>query len=218
MLSKECHEETTFSFSAEAPPPPDRRRDPRHLTILRVGALIAEAGRELCLIRNISAGGLMAHVYSHHRKGDRIAVELKSEHQIPGYILWVDESNVGIAFDEPIDVEDLLANQGTLDNGWRPRPPRVEVDRLGTLRVGARVHAVNTRDISQGGVKIETDFPIEPGSDVVLMLDRFRPIHGVVRWCQDGAAGIAFNQVIPFHELMAWLRPDPGSAGRQASA
>jgi hypothetical protein len=218
MLSKECHEETTFSFSAEAPPPPDRRRDPRHLTILRVGALIAAAGRELCLIRNISGGGLMAHVYSQHRKGDRVAVELNSEHQIPGSILWVDESNVGISFDEPIDVEQLLANQGTLDNGWRPRPPRVEVDRLGTLRCGARVHAVNTRDISQGGVKLEIDQPVEPGSDVVLMLDRFRPIHGVVRWCQDGSAGVAFNQVVPFHELMSWLRPDPISAGKRAGA
>ena len=218
MLSRECHEETTFSFSAEAPPPPERRRDQRHLTILRVGALIAGAERELCLIRNISAGGLMAHVYSHHEKGDRVAVELKSDHQIPGHILWVDDSNVGIAFDEPIDVEELLANQGTLDNGWRPRPPRVEVDRLATLRCGARIHAVNTRDISQGGVKIETDQPIEPGSDVVLMLDRFRPIHGVVRWCSNGSAGIAFNQVIPFHELMAWLRPDGGGAISKSAA
>lgn len=217
MLSKECHEETTFSFSADAPPPPDRRRDQRHLTILRVGALIAASGRELCLIRNISAGGLMAHVYSRHEKGDRIAVELKSDHQIPGTILWVDESNVGITFDETIDVEELLANQGTLDNGWRPRPPRVEVDRLGSLRCGARIHTVNTRDISQGGVKIEIDQELEPGSDVVLMLDRLRPIHGVVRWFHDGSAGIAFNQVIPFHELMAWLRPDPNRAGKRAN-
>jgi hypothetical protein len=218
MLSKECHEETTFSFSVEAPAPPDRRRDARHLTILRVGALIASSGRELCLIRNISAGGLMAHVYSHHEEGDRVAVELKSDHQIPGHILWVDESNVGVAFDQPIDVEDLLANQNSFANGWRPRPPRIEVDRLASLRCGARVHAVNTRDISQGGVKIETDQPIEPGSDVVLMLDRFRPIHGVIRWCANGSAGVAFNQVIPFRELMTWLRSDAGSAGKGAIA
>ncbi len=54
-------EETTFSFSSAAPQP-DRRRQTRHLTILRVGTLIIEGRRELCLIRNISAGGLMAHV------------------------------------------------------------------------------------------------------------------------------------------------------------
>ena len=46
------------------------------------------------------------------------------------------------------------------------------------------------------------------GAHVVLSLEKFRPVHGVVRWCQDGLAGIAFNQVIPFHELMGWLRAD----------
>jgi hypothetical protein len=33
-------------------------------------------------------------------------------------------------------------------------------------------------------------------------------LHGVVRWCAGGFAGIAFNQVIPFHELIAWLKPE----------
>ena len=208
MLSKEYHDETIFSLSSDAPPPPDRRRDPRQMTILRVGALVGAHGRELCLIRNISSGGLMAHVYSHHEQGDRISVELKSNHPIPGCIQWVEESNVGIGFDEPIDVEEMLADQAAIDNGWRSRPPRVEVDRLATLRCGAQLFGVNTRDISQGGVKIETDQPIEPGAEVVLLLDSFRPLHGVVRWCQGGFAGIAFNEVIPFRELMAWLRPD----------
>ena len=216
MLSKEFHEETVFSFSPDVPLPQERRGEARHLTILRVGALIGPEGRELCLIRNISAGGLMAHVYSPHEEGDQVAVELKSDLQIQGRILWVEDSNVGIGFDEPIDVEVMLANHGSPDKGWRPRPPRVEVDRLGTLRAGSHVHAINTRDISQGGVKIELDEPVEPGTDVVLMLDKFRPIQGVVRWCQGGHAGIAFNQVIPFHELMAWLRPDPDEAKHEA--
>jgi hypothetical protein len=208
MLSKEAYGETTFSFSEEAPArPADRRGEPRQLTILRVGALIAAQGRELCLIRNISAGGLMAHVYSPHKEGDPVTVELRNNIQIPGHILWVDDSNVGIRFDSTIDVEDMLADQPQLDNGWKPRPPRVEVDRLATLRVGARLYGVNTRDISQGGVKIETDQPIESGTAVVLNLDRFRPLHGVVRWCAGGSAGIAFNEVIPFQELIAWLKP-----------
>jgi hypothetical protein len=207
MLSKEAYGETTFSFSEEAPARPDRRGDPRHLTILRVGALIGAHGRELCLIRNISAGGLMAHVYSPHKEGDPVAVELRNNIQIAGHILWVDDSNVGVSFNAPIDVEEMLADQAALDNGWKPRPPRVEVDRLATLRVGARVYGVNTRDISQGGVKIETDQPIEAGTAVVLDLDHFRPVHGVVRWCAAGFAGIAFNQVIPFQELIAWLKP-----------
>jgi hypothetical protein len=208
MLSNDCHEETIFSFSRHAPQPPERRRATRHLTILRVGVLIGPDGRELCLIRNISAGGLMAHVYSHHALGVAVAIELKSNQPVAGKVVWADESNVGIEFDTPIDVEDMLSSQAAIHNGWRPRLPRVEVDRLATLRCGARLYGVNTRDISQGGVKVETDQPLEIGREIVLTMEKFRPVTGVVRWCHNGLAGIAFNHLIPFHELMEWLRPE----------
>ena len=212
MLSSELHEETLFSFSTAAPQPPERRRESRHLTILRVGALIGPGGRELCLIRNISAGGLMAHVYSHHDEGERVAVELKGNQQTPGKVLWVSDSNVGIEFDAPIDVAEILSNQAVLENGWRPRLPRIEVDRLATLRSGARLYGVNTRDISQGGVKVECDQPLEPGCDVVLTMENFRPLPALVRWCENGLAGLSFNHLIPFPELMTWLKG--GETGR----
>src|SRR3954470_21149275 len=119
MLSNELHEETVFSFSKLAPQPPERRRDARHLTILRVGALIGPQGRELCLIRNISAGGLMAHVYSPHADGERVAVELKGNQQTPGKVAWVSDSNIGIAFDEPIAAAAAAAKRSRAPLGWR---------------------------------------------------------------------------------------------------
>ena len=198
-------EETTFSFSS-ATPQPDRRRQSRHMTILRVGTLIVEGRRELCLIRNISAGGLMAHVYSNLPIGQRLSVELKTNQPISGTVAWFEGSNVGITFNELADVEELLASQSVLENGWRPRLPRVEIDRLATLRAGSKTYGVSTRDISQGGVKIETDQSFQPGEEIVLTLDKFRPVHGVVRWYHEGLCGISFNQVIPFHELVGWLR------------
>jgi hypothetical protein len=207
MLANDCHDETLFSFSSSAPRPPERRQATRHLTILRVGVLVAGGERELCLIRNISAGGLMAHVYSRRGSGESVTVELKSNECIPGRVVWSEGPNIGIAFDTPIDLEEILSSQAVLDNGWRPRMPRIEVDRLATVRCGARTYAVNTCDISQGGVKVESDEPLEAGSEVVLTLDRFRPVPGVVRWCRDGVAGISFIHLIPFPELMAWLRP-----------
>lgn len=201
-----AYEETTFSFSREAPPPRERRRDSRHMTILRVGTLIVDGRRELCLVRNISAGGLMAHVYSLFCENQEVAVELKTNHRIGGTVSWIQGGNIGVAFDEPIDVEELLASQNALEPGWRPRLPRVEVDRLGTLRAGAATHWVSTRDISQGGVKLELDQPLQVGADVVLTLEGFHPVQGVVRWYHEGQCGVSFNQVIPFGELMRWLR------------
>ena len=127
-------EETSFSFSSQIPAPPDRRRQERHIRILRVGVLFFDGRRELCLIRNISSGGLMAHVYSTVTPGERVTVELKTNQKVTGSIAWANGSDAGIAFDTPVDIVELLANPPVLDNGWRPRAPRVEVDRAATLR------------------------------------------------------------------------------------
>lgn len=199
-------EETSFSFSSETPQPSERRGAKRHMTILRVGTIHIDERRELCLIRNISAGGLKAHIYSCLTLGQRVAAELKTNQRIDGRVSWIEGSTAGITFDAPIDVEEILNNQVELENGWRPRLPRVEIDRLATVRAGSRLFGVNTRDISQGGVKIETDHPFEVDEEVVLALDGFRPLHGTVRWYEDGLCGIGFNHVLPFRELMDWLK------------
>lgn len=99
----------------------------------------------------------------------------------------------------------MLATQSA-ESGFRPRLPRVEVDKLATLRCGARIFWVTTRDISQGGVKIATDREFARGDQVVLALDGLPPISGVIRWSREGQAGIGFNEVIPFRTLMGWLR------------
>jgi hypothetical protein len=198
--------ETGFSFSSAVPGPPERRTTERHIKILRVGTLVVNGRRELCLIRNISAGGLMAHVYSPMAPGERVMVELKTNQAVPGRVVWTREGNAGIQFDVAIDLAELLANPAKLDNGWRPRTPRVEIDRMATLRAGSSTNWVHARDISQSGVKLETNEAPAQGAEVVVTLEGFKPLHGVVRWSADEHCGIAFNQLIPFGELIAWLK------------
>jgi hypothetical protein len=206
MLAENQILETSFSFSDQVPAPPERREGERYVTILRVGVLVIDGRRELCLIRNISAGGLMAHVYSPVQPGQCVTVELKSNQLIEGKVEWVRDADAGIAFDTKVDVAQLLSNPQVLDNGWRPRLPRVEIDRLATVRVGARTYWVHTRDVSQGGVKIDTDQPFDVGTEVVITLENFRPLAGTVRWQKGRACGIALNDLLPFEELIGWLK------------
>jgi len=206
MLPHECVEETSISLSAATPPPPERRRQQRHLTILRVGALIIDGERELCLVRNISAGGVMAHVYRHIEVGTRVAIEIKNDEPLSGRVVWESEANIGVAFDSKIDVPDLLATSKILGDGRRARRPRVEINRTAKVRCGAVVHLVEALDISQGGVKIAIEHKLPVDADVVVTLDGFRPLPGIIRWAKEGYCGIGFIQVIPIAELCDWLR------------
>jgi PilZ domain len=84
--------------------------------------------------------------------------------------------------------------------------PRIELRQTVGIRCDGRVEQVRTRNISQGGVGIETRTALEPGLAVQLTVDGLRPLDGTVRWVDHGAAGIAFAEELGWQMLLPWLR------------
>lgn len=205
-VSSQPVETTLYSLSDTAPEPAnsDERRDgERHMTLYRVGSIMVEDRRELCLIKNISAGGMMIRAYCALSPDMRVSVELKSGQPIHGRTSWVRDQNVGISFDRPIDVIDILSASM---EGPRPRMPRIEAGGPATLREGATALRVKLCDISQGGVKLECATLLSAGADVVVTLPGLPMQAGVVRWAGDGLVGITFNRLLPLQELVVWLQ------------
>lgn len=205
MREDEFVEETTYSIHEEVPEYTQRREDAQPLTLLRVGTLVVAGQRELCLIRNISSRGLMLHVYSPLSEGESVEVEMKTGQQIAGRVKWVRDANAGIEFARAIDVMAILASQ-LVGGDPKPRMPRVEVRCPATLRIGGRTYRVTTRDISQGGAKLAFDTVLPPDAEVVLSMEGFHALHGVLRWCDGEVAGVTFNAVVPWPQLVEWLK------------
>ena len=196
-------ETTLYSLSDLAPRPDDRREGDRHMTLYRVGSITIGGRRELCLIKNISAGGMMIRAYCPIPEAMALSVELKSGQPVTGRVSWVKEHNVGVAFDRPVDVIEILS---TSVEGPRPRMPRVEVDCVATVRDGANIYRLPVCDISQGGIRAKGDPVIEHGCDLSVSLPGLEPQRAALRWRQDGHIGISFNRLIPLGELVGWLR------------
>jgi hypothetical protein len=196
--------QTTLYSLSEAPPKPgDRREDERHLTLFRVGSITIGDRRELCLIKNISAGGMMIRAYCAIPEGTSLSIELKSGQPVSGRATWTRDQNVGVTFDEPIDVIEILSASA---EGPRPRMPRIEVDCFATVRDGANVYRLRVCDVSQGGMKVEGDPQIEHGCDLSVSLPGLEPQPAALRWRQDGYLGISFNRLIPLAQLVTWLQ------------
>jgi hypothetical protein len=193
---------TLYSFAECIPSPPVARADERHLTLFRVGALIVGDRRELCLIKNVSASGMMIRTYSAVAEGLPVAIELKQGQLVRGTARWVRDHHVGIAFDERIDVVELLSS--SMD-GPRPRMPRVEISCTGSARQGATLSALKIHDISQGGVKAEASRALDVGEDVVVAIPGLAPLQGIVRWRDGACHGISFNRLLALSELVEWL-------------
>ena len=196
-------EETAFSLSSGVPLPAEKREDERYLTLFRVGSLMVSGERQLCLIKNISAGGMLIRAYSQLTAGTPVTVELKQGQHVDGVVSWVEASNAGIRFDSRIDVVDLLAIS---TEGPRPRMPRIEIRCMASVRIGAQVYGMLARDISQGGMKVDSERSLQVGSDLVVSLPAMSPISGVLRWGSGGSYGIGFNRLLALSELVDWLK------------
>ena len=197
-------ESTTFSLSTSVPRPSERRVDERLIAMLRVAKLTDAQGREqLIRVRNVSAGGLMAEVGHPVNVEDAVNIELSSQN-ILASVVWIREGTAGFKFDQNIDLGELLAGRKQR-HGFRPRPPRLEVNCKANVKVAEGYYTVDVHDISLGGMKVE---PIDEyclGKKVVVVVESLRPIRGEVRWFSDRRAGIVFDQPLKFEELAEWV-------------
>jgi hypothetical protein len=209
QLDEQPVETTVYSLGDAAPAAPagepERRTGERHLSLLRVGSLkIGERG-ELCLIKNISSGGMLIRAYCPVPVGKRLSVELKQGQPIAGVARWVRGGFAGIEFDEPIDVLELLSLTA---EGPRPRMPRVEVSSIGSIREGAVAHRCKAINISQGGLKLESRASLDVGARVTLSLFGLQPCTGSVRWRDGDCYGITFDRLLPLPALVSWLQDE----------
>jgi PilZ domain len=213
-LSKQHVETTLYSLSTAAPRAPDRRTDERFLSLLRVGALIVAERRELCLIRNVSAGGMMIRPYSQIEVGTRLSVELKHGEAVSGAAQWSDNGLVGVTFDEPIDVVALLTSPG---DGPAPRMPRIELNCSAWLRRDADVYRTRALNISQGGMCVRTEAALPDSVRVVVSIPGLPPLAGVVKWSDSDSYGIGFNRVLPLADLMNFVQQQQAMEQRKAA-
>ena len=202
-------ETTVYSMSAKPPPESDRRADERHVTLFRVGTILLGDRRELCLVKNISAGGASIRAYCSLGTDQHVQIELKQGQPVAGIVTWVKGADAGVTFDERVDVIDLLKS-GAEDP--RPRMPRIEVRSVCFVREGAVVHRSTVHNISQGGLNVETPNPMSIGGNVTVSIPGLASQNGTVRWHNGGHYGISFNTVLPLATLVAWLQERSAAA------
>ena len=197
---------TTVSFSSDVPfPSGDRRGERRHMSMYRSAAFTTQGFQGLCLIRNISAGGLMGKVHMLLPISAPISIGILPGQPTSGQIVWTSDKLIGIQFDEQIDVMQVINSSPEPDSVGLPRRmPRLSIPCRATLLVdNVHHHTVPVVDISQGGVKIDADF-LKLDEQVVVTIEGMAPLPGAVAWKRDGRMGIAFFFRVPFDTLAEW--------------
>lgn len=183
----------------------NRRSEDRAATMFR--PILIEIGcfAGFCLVRNLSSKGLKGRIYAGFAPGQRARVFFDGVEAISGTVVWSADGEIGVQFDQPIDVGAVLAELARpLPRGRANRAPRLPIDCAGDLDIGGRTLSIDVQDISQRGLKVRTSF-VRPGDEVIVRLPELDAHRASVRWATPGSAGLVFMRPIAFEDLAAWV-------------
>ncbi|KQR82206.1 PilZ domain-containing protein [Sphingomonas sp. Leaf343] len=181
----------------------DRRRGgKRHRAVLLIGRASGAGTEVACLVHDISAGGMMARFAVPPVVGDRMTVTIRGLDPVEATVRWVRNRKAGLEFATPQIVERVFQPVG--EDGLIVRAPRFALVRPALLRFGDKPLAARTIDVSAGGAKIATPWPIRVGDTGQLLLpDTGSSLYGRICWVRPsdaaGEAGIrcGFRFVTP---------------------
>jgi len=209
--------DTIYSLSGEVPAF-GGALDSQEDGALREGAVTSGSVRRACWVRKISAGGAILHCEHDLAIGERLELELLNGERLAGHVIWHSGADIGLSFDMPVDVFAIIARDIVNQPGERRRMPRVEIVCQALLETEGGTELVTTRDISQGGIKLDVPFPLAPEQRVTVTLDGLHPVEGVVRWSQGGIAGIACLPELGWQDLMLWIKEQRHAARHESTA
>lgn len=195
--------------SPSAPQPGQERRDARTLTLLLVGRIVGERTDGLCRVRNISAGGLMAEVFTRFETGDTARIELRNGQSVAGTVRWTKDGGLGLQFEERVDdLGEVLAEPRPLSRRaglQQVRAPRLLTDCSADIQLDGHHHHAAVTNLSQCGARLATAAAVEPDTLLTLTIAGLPAVSAAVRWVRDGEAGLSFLTPLAFATLARWL-------------
>lgn len=170
-------------------------------------AVIYHSGqRQDCEIHKISALGVTIGSELTPALGDRASVELATGQRAVGKIAWTDRDQLGIRFDESVDVIALLNRKLVSQTRDRRTMPRLEVRCPVHLKCGEHFRLAMLRNISARGLQIEGDDLPAIGTYVSAFVEGLNMPPGEIIWQRGRLAGIEVFEELSWTSIIPWVR------------
>jgi hypothetical protein len=184
-------------------------RAERRVTTFLVGKLVCAGSNEhLCRVRNLSESGMLIETHKPLGFGSWVDVELRCGQRLQGTVAWAGTGRAGVQFVARIDVDKVLADaklQAVQGEANQPRAPRFKVSCPAQISSNGRYIDVMLENVSQSGACLQLPRPPKQGTHVILAVPGLPSRHCTSRWTEQDRVGLSFSDVIPYHELAAWL-------------
>jgi PilZ domain-containing protein len=187
-------------------PWPDDSSPMREKGTFDSGVLIDSGLRTPCSIRKISALGAMLMTDQKKLAGSQVAVELGNGQRPSGKVDWVDRRELGIRFDEPVDLLALINRTLVSQPVERRSMPRVELRCPVHVKYGEHFEPATMRNISARGLQIEGPSLPSAGTYIAVFVEGLNIPAGEVVWSRGNLAGIEVFEELSWTSIIPWVR------------
>ena len=169
-------------------------------------AIFHSGTRRECEIRKISALGATVNTDLTPALGERVAVELVTGQRVAGKIAWTGRKEVGVRFEDAVDIVALLNRKLVSQKPERRTMPRIEVRCLAHVKCGQHFRPAMLRNISSRGLQLEGDELPAAGTFVSVFVEGLNMPSGEVVWRRDKLAGIEVIEELSWTSIIPWVR------------
>ncbi len=146
----------------------------------------------------------MGDVYTSFADEQPVTIHVGHSRQITGILKWCCDGRIGVHFDAPLSVSDVLTEMSTRSvDGLISRAPRLQIRCAAQMVIGEEIRLVEVEDISQRGLRVRAPF-MQVNQEVTIQLDGLDRRKAIVRWAQAGTAGLNFIRPLGFEQLAQW--------------
>lgn len=162
--------------------------------------------RRDCVIRKISALGATVESELTPALGDRVSIEIATGQRPAGKIAWAARGELGIRFDDSIDVIALLNRKLVSQTPERRTMPRIEVRSLAHVKSGAQFWPAMIRNVSSHGLQLEGNDLPPAGTFVSVFVEGLNVPAGEVIWRHGKFAGVELLEELSWTSIIPWVR------------
>ena len=179
----------------------DRRGSDRYRTVWRIAKVKRDGDFGLWRVRNMSDRGMMLAADVPISVGEQLEIALSDAVVVCGKVVWSEGGRCGVAFDQEVDVADVLKRLAAEQRASGYRQPRVPVHTLAQVITDEGTSQIELADLSQSGAGFVHDGLLEVGKELELVLAGDIRRKAIVRWARGNRGGLWLTQPLDRTDL-----------------
>lgn len=179
----------------------DRRGSDRYRTVWRIAKVKRDGDIGLWRVRNMSDRGMMLAADVPIAVGEVLEIALSDTVAVRGKVVWTEGGRCGVAFDEEVDVADVLKQLAAEQRASGYRQPRLPVHTQAQIVTDEGKDSIELVDLSQSGAGFVHKGHLEVGKEVELILTNDIRRKAIIRWSRGTRGGLWLTQPLDRADL-----------------